>query len=150
MVIPFHKKYSSETKKLVLSVLKEFGYDYDPKLDFDLEHIEKYYSVSNREILLISLLKETVAGVIAIKRKDNNTCEFRRLYVMKEERRKGIGKELFEKAIEYAKKFEYKKIILETTSTMPSAIHFYEKNGFARTGQKGEIVYYARKIENSV
>ena len=148
MIVIFEKHYAKSTRKLVLLVLNEFGYKYNPNLDLDLEDIDKHYSITNKSVFLVYLNDKDVIGTIALKNINNTTCELRRFYVNSDFRRKGVGKMLFQEFIKYAQKFDYKKIILDTTEIMTAAIKFYEKCGFEKASKEGEIVYYEANISN--
>jgi 8-oxo-dGTP diphosphatase len=150
MIVEFKKNYAESTKKLVLLVLSEFGYEYDTDLDLDLEDIEKYYSVINKSIFLVYLNNEDVIGTIALKNINDSTCELKRFYVNSDFRKKGVGKMLFREFIKYAQKFNYKKIILDTTEIMTAAIKFYEKCGFKQISKNGEIIYYEANVPEAI
>ena len=150
MIIRFNKNYATNTKKLVLSVLNEFGYEYDKKLDFDLEDVLKNYSIRNKSVFLLFLSNDDVIGTIALKKNNKKTCELKRFYVDKNFRRIGVGGKLFREFVKFAKKFQYEKVILDTTRIMISAIQFYEKCGFKKMKQDGEVVYYELDISKMV
>lgn len=146
MIIEFNNNYADRVKKLVLFVLKEFGYEYDKNLDLDLEDIEKHYSIADKSVFLVYLHDGDVIGTIALKKINKTTCEIRRIYVNKDFRKKGVGKMLFNEFTKYAQKFNYKKIILDTTEIMTAAIKFYEKYGFEKKSKEGEIIYYEANV----
>lgn len=39
----FNPDIQPEIKKFVLGILNEFGFPHNPKLDYDLENLDKYY-----------------------------------------------------------------------------------------------------------
>lgn len=64
-----------------------------------------------------------------------NTIEIERIYVLKSFQKKGLGKELFNQAIEIAKEVGAEKIWLGVWEKNKNAIQFYEKLGFIKNGQ---------------
>jgi len=71
-----------------------------------------------------------IVGCSAVKRIDQNTCEFKRLYVLPGFRKKGIGKTLARTAIDEAKRMGYKTMQLSTVPSMKPAIAIYNALGF--------------------
>ena len=61
---------------------------------------------------------------------NENICELRKMYLLKETRGKGFGKFILDTAIQTAREKHYKKIILETISVLTTAIFLYKQYGF--------------------
>lgn len=73
-----------------------------------------------------------VVGTIGLYELSPDVGYFVRFYVDKNYRRKGIGSKLLFTLIEFAKKKNYKKIFLTTSSDQEAAVKFYDKMGFTR------------------
>ena len=58
------------------------------------------------------------------------TCELQRLFILKKARGLGIGQQLMDSCIVFAKESGYKRIYLETFPNMVEALGLYSKNGF--------------------
>ena len=132
-----------EVQKLVLGVLNEHGFEYDPKKDFDLEDIEGYYLYEKGYgVFYTGMVDGNIIGTSAVRRIDDKRCEIKRIYVKKEYRGKGYGKMLFLHALEFAKK-NYDIVELKTDRTLDIAISMYLKHDFYVTKEDEEagIVY---------
>lgn len=71
----------------------------------------------------------------AVIRAKSNECEMHLLGVMPDFRGNGLGRILVNKAIEYARKKKWSKMILWTQKPMKEAQLLYESAGFVRTGE---------------
>lgn len=69
-------------------------------------------------------------GVKPLKDYDASICEIQKMYFSPKVRGKGYGRALFERCMEKAKAFGYKKCYLESASQLKAAIHIYESYGF--------------------
>lgn len=105
-------------------VVNEFGIDYWDdwldKQDYDSLHILPNVLFSAEE-------NNELIGICSIKKINDDECYLNSFYVMKKYRNHGIGKELFNKCIEYAKNNSYKKILLSVDPHFKTAIKIYEK-----------------------
>ncbi|HMT08330.1 MAG TPA: GNAT family N-acetyltransferase [Pyrinomonadaceae bacterium] len=81
--------------------------------------------------LLIASVEDAVAGCIALKRVDDETCEMKRLYVREEFRGQRIGIALIELLIAEAREIGYKRLRLDTfPPIMSKAVELYRSYGF--------------------
>jgi ribosomal protein S18 acetylase RimI-like enzyme len=74
-------------------------------------------------------------GSTAVVRAKENECEMHLLGVMPSYRGNGLGRELVNKAIEYAEENSWSKMILWTQKSMKEAQALYESSGFVNTGE---------------
>jgi GNAT superfamily N-acetyltransferase len=113
---------------LVTSVLAEYGFTaHVGGVQRDLAAIEDGYS---RGGFWVAELDGVVAGTVAIRPKEGATCELKRLYVKKEARGHGIGRDLYAHAEAFARAAGYEKIWLDSSRKFAEARRLYEKNGF--------------------
>ncbi len=132
-----------EAREVVLGVLLEHGFEYDRLKDADLKDIKEYY-FSKGGTFLVGIADGKVVGTAGVRKVNENLCEIRRIYLKKEFRDKGYGKQLFEAALDFAEK-TCPAVILKTDSTLTKAIDMYLKHGF--TFQKEERGYlYFEKV----
>lgn len=117
---------------------KELFLEYKDSLNLDLcfqnfneeiSDLPAQYSEPNGCIILCYEDDKPI-GCIGLKKFSEGVCEMKRLYLRKEARGKGIGRNLAEKIIEKAKEFGYKKMQLDTLETMKEAIALYKSMGF--------------------
>lgn len=88
----------------------------------------------------------TPIGCGAIKEFDNDSAEVKRMYVLPENRGKGVARVILRDLEEWAKELGFKKTILETGKGQPEAIALYEKSNYQSIPNYGQ---YAG-VENSV
>ncbi len=81
--------------------------------------------------LLLASVDNAIAGCIALRKLEENTCEMKRLYLRDEFRGAGLGVKLIEKVIEEARLIGYQKMRLDTLpGKMAQAVKIYESHGF--------------------
>ncbi|KAB2878620.1 GNAT family N-acetyltransferase [bacterium] len=85
-------------------------------------------------------------GCGAIKEYDVNTMEIKRMYVLPEERKRGVAAKILLELEMWASELTYTKCILETGKKQPEAIMLYKKNGYTLIPNYGQ---YA-EVENSL
>ncbi|MEO8064093.1 MAG: GNAT family N-acetyltransferase [Pseudomonadota bacterium] len=88
--------------------------------------------------LLIAQDAARVAGCVAMRRLDDNTCEMKRLYVRSEYRGTGLGRMLVEAVINAARQTNYRELRLDTLPSMVSAQSLYRRLGFFEIHPYGE------------
>lgn len=124
---------STTCRKLIFDVLIEYGLEPDPdNTDADLNDIEANY-INNGgmfEIVESVGLEPVLLGTVALFPLSKDICELRKMYLHKNARGLGLGKELLKRAIGRAKELGYKRIELETASALKEAIAMYKKYGF--------------------
>jgi putative acetyltransferase len=80
--------------------------------------------------LLIALHDGQAAGCIALRRFDGETGEVKRLWVRPAFRGTGLGRRLAERLVSEARACGYSRLVLDTLSSMGSAIALYRSLGF--------------------
>jgi len=81
--------------------------------------------------LLLAYSNEQLAGCIALRQLDTDTCEMKRLFVRPDFRGARLGKVLVEAIIAEARAIGYKRMCLDTVpGKMDRAIGLYEAIGF--------------------
>jgi GNAT superfamily N-acetyltransferase len=71
-----------------------------------------------------------VIGVVAVRPKDDRTCELKRLYARPDFRGKGLGRALYEHAEAFARAAGYERIWLDSSRRFKEARKLYERSGF--------------------
>jgi len=83
-------------------------------------------------------------GVAPLQSGDENTCELKKMYFLKEGRGKGFGKKMVEQCLEAAKEIGFEYCYLETFNTMKDAMVLYGKMGFEKIpGPLGNTGHFA-------
>jgi len=78
-------------------------------VDSDLKRIERNYFFSEGVFLVAEHDKQIVGFAGALK-KTETVCQLKRLYVSKEFRGKGVGRQLMEKIVTFARDLDYHQI----------------------------------------
>jgi len=131
---PIEPGDNEELAKVIRTALAEFGANkpgtvyFDPTTDalFELFRTPKsfYY---------VALVDGKVVGGCGIFPTDNlpdGTCELVKLYLAKEARGTGLGKQLMEISLSWAKENRYTQVYLESMPELAKAVSIYEKVGF--------------------
>lgn len=107
---------------------------------FNSNQLEKELSNSSSVFYFI-FCKEEIAGYLKVNMNDaqsekmgDESLEIERIYIRNSYQRKGLGKYLFNKAMETAIRQNKKKIWLGVWEKNENAIDFYKKMGFVQTG----------------
>lgn len=119
--------------QLVFDALIEYGLKPNPEgTDSDLKDVEGVYINRGGIFDLLENENGKVIATVGLYKIDEETCELRKMYLIKEERGKGYGKFLLNHALATAKELGFQKVILETASVLKEAISLYEHYGFKR------------------
>jgi diamine N-acetyltransferase len=107
---------------------------------FTLEQLEKELSNPSSQFFFVNINNE-VAGYLKVNIDDaqseemgNESLEIERIYIKTKFQKHGLGKYLFNKAIEIAMECSKRKIWLGVWEKNENALAFYKKMGFVQTG----------------
>ncbi|MDG1398091.1 MAG: GNAT family N-acetyltransferase [Polaribacter sp.] len=112
------------------------------------EH-EFYNQFNSTDVLLgvVLIYKGSLAiGCGAIKKFDNISVEVKRMYIDKNQRRKGFAKNILTELETWAKELEHQKCILETGKRQFEAVEIYHKCGYKVIPNYEQY----QKMENSI
>ncbi len=82
--------------------------------------------------LLLATVESAPAGCVALRPRNEHTCEIKRLFVRPEHQGHGLGRKLVERAIADARAIGYANVLLDTLPEMSRAVQLYEALGFVR------------------
>lgn len=135
---------ASQIRDFVYSVLDSVGVMRDKypiiKKETGLDYIHKVYRGRSRFWLALSDSK--IIATIAIEEINKKEAELKRMLILPEFQRQGLGQKLLNTALNFSEKNGYKKVILYTDRVMKGAQSFYEKNGFHKTEESKEWFRY--------
>ena len=83
--------------------------------------------------LALALVDGLPAGCAALRRLDDQRCEFKRLYVREPYRGMGLGRALLAWIVAEAKAAGYRELVCDTMPVMADALAMYERAGFQRS-----------------
>ncbi|HYJ38440.1 MAG TPA: GNAT family N-acetyltransferase [Chitinophagaceae bacterium] len=119
---------------IVRNTLAEFGANhpgtvfYDPTTDDLFNLFQK-----ERSIYYVAELNDEIVGGAGIYPSDGlnaDTCELVKMYLLPQARGLGLGKELINRSLSFAKQAGYKKVYLESMPELKQALKIYENFGF--------------------
>ncbi|MEM8781099.1 MAG: GNAT family N-acetyltransferase [Cyanobacteria bacterium P01_G01_bin.49] len=120
------------TAKIIETILTEYGLPWQPEeADKDVIEIEQYYYNIGGEFWVIEHQGNIVgtAAYYPIIKKDK-AVEIRKMYLLPQVRKQGLGKFLLEQLEIAIKQQGFTKILIETSSLLKEAVILYEKNGY--------------------
>jgi putative acetyltransferase len=144
MIKDFSNDYAFRVRSLVLGVLEEEGFAYDPLKDSDLEDIQASY-LGKGGSFFIALVDDELAGTAGVRKAGHDICEIRRIYVRRSMRGQGIGSALFGTALCYAKT-NYSRALLKTDVSLHTAIGMYLRHGFKVVKEQDGTLYLEKML----
>lgn len=126
---------SKEEFKTGVDLFQEYATQLGVDLEFqnfreETHNIETQYSRPDGALFIADNDLKKVMGCFGVRSLEQSICELKRMYLRKEARGMGIGKQLLIKSLEVGKELGFKKMRLDTLPTMESAIGLYIKMGF--------------------
>lgn len=134
-----------DVKSVILNTLKDFGFDYNPVYDYDLEDPNKYY-IEKGGMFYVLKINNKIVGTVAIINK-GKTAELKRLYVDKNYQGKKFGSMLIDKAIQFSKDNGFSKLELETNKKFNKAHILYQRRGFKTVREDYRSYYMEKDLE---
>jgi putative acetyltransferase len=95
----------------------------------ELQRLPQMYGAPG-SCLLLARRGDEVAGCIGVRSHASGACEMKRLYVRESLRGSGTGRALALRAIDAARAQGYRRMLLDTLSTMQAARNLYQALGF--------------------
>jgi GNAT superfamily N-acetyltransferase len=137
----FQRGDSEEVKEFISDIIiNEFKFKLEfDTLDSDILAIEEIYNKSDRgcfwvaeSIAANNIQRQKIVCTTAVRnlKQFESTCELKRMYVLKEFRRLGLGQKLLDIAIDFAKSVGYSRMVLDSSKMLHVARALYLKKGF--------------------
>ena len=118
-------------RELVFSVLAEYGLKGEPEgIDRDLVDIEASYFAAGGLFEVVENDEGRIVGTAGLMPLGEGVCELRKMYLLRETRGRGLGKQLLERMLAAARERGYQRMELETATVLKEAIALYERYGF--------------------
>lgn len=106
----------------------------------------QFNKIDSIKFAVIIYVNDKPVGCGAFKNYDNETVEIKRMFVLEENRGRGIGAHILNELEKWAVEENFKFAILETGKKQPEAIRLYKKSGYKLIENYGQY----KDIENSV
>lgn len=144
-IVPFQDQYSKYFYELNYDWLNEYFYveDYDEKV---LKNCKEEI-IDKDGYIFFAIYKNSVVGTMALIPRENGVYELNKMAVNKELRGNGIGNQLINFIIDFAKKKKYKSVILYSNSVLKNSIHLYNKFGFKKINIESNTPYKRSDIK---
>jgi len=139
-ITSFQPTDQEEVRQLILEGLVERWGFLDPSKNPDLQDIASAYRGA---WFLVARMDGKLVGSGALVPRTEATAEIVRMSVAAHCRRQGIGRQILDRLVGYARETGRRRIVLETTQTWSDAIRFYQGYGFEITHYQDGDVYFA-------
>jgi GNAT superfamily N-acetyltransferase len=138
----FQRNDSERVIKLISDIIvNEFNFKLEfDTLDSDILAIEEIYNKSDGGCFWVAESidddnnpkQQKIVGTIAVRnlKQFEFTCELKRMYVLNEFRRLGLGQKLLDIAIDFTRSVGYSRMVLDSSKTLCAARALYLKKGF--------------------
>ena len=131
---PIEFKDNEALAKVIRTALAEFGANKPGTVYFDptTDALFELFRTPGSYYFIATIDKKVVGGcgIFPTENLPQGTCELVKLYVAKEARGTGLGKQLMEKSMSWAKENSYTQVYLESMPELKKAVSIYEKVGF--------------------
>ena len=130
-------------QQMALEITTKTDEQYGVKGNFDWKDIKKVYQDAGGMFYVVKKDNEVI-GCAGVEKLNDEIAEFGRGRIKEEYRDKGIFNDLFDKAIQFSKSNNFKKI--EARAPAPAMQHLLEKYGFVKTREEGPMFFYEKNI----
>lgn len=148
---------NSAIAKIIRESLSEFGADKPGTVYYDqsTDHLFELFRHENSVYYIAKLDHQIVGGggIYPSEGLPPGVCELVKMYLQKQARGQGLGKELIEKCLDFAAYAGYTSVYLETMPELRKAVTIYEKLGFeylekpmGNTGHYGCDVWMKKQL----
>jgi putative acetyltransferase len=137
---PIEQKDNIDLAKVIRGALEEFGANKPGTVYFDptTDALFELFNNTPGSYYYIATIDNNVVGGGGIFPTENlpeGTCELVKLYLHKDARGTGLGKQLLNTAMQWAKENGYTQVYLESMPELSKAVTIYENVGFKRIHQ---------------
>ena len=121
-----------------LNFVNDLNFDWLNEYFYVEEYDEKVLKNCKEEIIdkggyiFFAIFKSEVVGTMALIPREEEIYELNKMAVRKELRGNGIGHQLIQYTIDFAKINKYKSVILYSNTVLENSIHLYNKFGFKK------------------
>lgn len=107
---------------------------------------DQFNNIDSIKYVVVAFVNNEAVGCGALKKVDETTAEVKRMFVLSEQRGKGIASEILREIERWASELGFRQIILETGVRQTEALQLYRKNGYQVIENYGQY----KGVENSV
>lgn len=139
---PLTSQYDSALAELIRINLEAYHLDIPGTVYFDesLDHLSRFYSFDGRAYYVL-LQNDMFIGGVGFSEFDGDCCELQKLYLADAARGQGLGCQMIAYIENRAREMGYKRMYLETHSSLQAAVHIYEKTGYVEIPRPENVVH---------
>lgn len=138
-ILRFDPKYAEDFKKLNIAWLEKYFW-VEPHDEEVLGKPEKYIIEPGGNIFFVKDGEEII-GTVALMKIEDGVFELTKMAITPKAQGKKIGQKLMEYALDFARKKEWKMLIIYSNRKLENAIHIYKKYGFEEIPIEGNNPY---------
>ena len=120
------------------ALVRELIAEYLSSLPFEVDFQDTHTELADPAALygthdavaLLAFVDGAPAGLVALSRFDERSCEMKRLFVRPDHRGLGFGRRLAEEVVAVARRLGYERMLLDTVRELAAANALYESLGF--------------------
>jgi len=144
-IISFESQYAKDFARLNVEWLETYFVvePLDKKLLEDCEDV----IINKGGHIFFAKTNNEIAGTFSLIKIEDNVYELGKMAVSPEFQGQKIGQQLLQFCIDFAKKNDWKKLILYSNTILESAIHIYKKNGFKEIPIEEKPIYQRSNIK---
>tara|TARA_R110000796_G_scaffold88850_7_gene192144 strand:+ start:21207 stop:21671 length:465 start_codon:yes stop_codon:yes gene_type:complete len=144
-IIPYESKYANDFKNLNIAWLEEYFYveEKDIKLLNDCENT----ILKNKGYIFFAKYNDDIVGCFSFILNEEHIYELGKMAVDQKFQGLKIGQELLKFAIDFAKKSDWSKIILYSSTKLQHALYLYKKYGFKEIELEKNLPYARSDIK---
>lgn len=127
-IVPFQETYAKPFYDLNIEWLQTYFY----VEEYDREVLSKpgHYILEPGGHIFFAVEDAKVLGTVALLHRDKGVFELTKMAVFPSERGRGIGKQLMQYCLDFAKTNSFNGLYLYSNTLLENAIHIYRKFGF--------------------
>lgn len=127
-IVPYQPQYAKALKALNYQWLEKY-FRVEKGDEIALSNPQKEI-IDKGGFIFFAQVQETIVGTVALLKKSDFVFELGKMAVSENHRGKGIGQQLLQYSINFAKEKHIRKIILYSNTRLVQALHLYQKFGF--------------------
>jgi GNAT superfamily N-acetyltransferase len=143
-MITFKRTYSEDKDFQKLVILLDNYLDESDKTAHSI--CEPFNKIDTIKYAIVAYSANEAVGCGAIREFSSDTMEIKRMFVMENQRGKGIASMILNELECWAKELGFIRCILETGEKLPDAINLYQKKGYSRMANYGQYACLGSSI----
>ncbi|MGF1755636.1 GNAT family N-acetyltransferase [Vibrio makurazakiensis] len=134
-IVPVTAEYDAKLSEIIHAVGVEYGAvgdGFGPS-DEEVKAMSQFYTEDRKSLYLLAFVEDQLVGGCGVAPflDSADTCELKKLFLLKEGRGLGVGRKLSEMCLAFGKQQGFERCYLDTLSNMKQAVFLYEKMGFS-------------------